>query len=107
MPEGIRVAYGDGVSAIDRTGRAIILQTAQALRELLVRGYRRERHTRIEMHESGLPVWVTVNGERTFVIDFELDESVMKVQGLTVQGRWLAIPPKRFVLIRWWNRLMA
>ncbi len=107
MGEGIRVPYGDGVSAVDRTSRAIVLLTAQALRELVVRGYRRERHTKLEVHEEGLPIWVTVNGERSFVIDFELDESAMRMQGLTVQGRWLSLPPKRFILIRWWNRLMA
>lgn len=102
----MKVPFGDGVSAIDRTSRAIILLTAQALDHLRTLGWRRGRHTRIDPHPDGMPIWIVVGEERVFEIDFALDTETMQAHGLIVAGRWLTFPRKRPFPVRWWYRLI-
>lgn len=95
MSDGLKVQFGDGVSAVDRTSRAIVLLTSQALDHLVGLGYVRGKHTDIEIHEEGLPVWISLKGRRAFEIDFALGD---ELPGLVVVGRWLFSPPRR-----WWG----
>lgn len=95
----MEVTFGDGVSAVDRSTRAIVMLTAEALRHLEELGYERDRHVRIEVHEAGLPVWLTLRGRQVFQIDFGSGSD-----GLTIVGRWLVPVRKRswFVTLMGW-----
>lgn len=103
MSDRLQVPWGDGVSAIDRTTRSIVLLTAQALDSLNEKGWRRDRHTAIEVDPDGLPVWVTLRGKRVFELNFVIDEGEIAQHGLAVSGRWLVRVGKRAWPVRlWW-----
>jgi len=99
VSDGLKVQFGDGVSAVDRTSRAIVMLTAQALDHLKGLGYVRGRHVEVDIHQDGLPVWVTLKGRRAFEIDFALGDDL---PGLIVVGRWLFSPRRR-----WWGARLA
>ena len=105
MSDALKVPYGDGVSAIARTSRAIVLLTAQALEMLCEMGYRRGRHTAVETDPEGMPVWVTLGGRRAYEVDFVLDEGTVSARGLTVAGRWLIGVRRRSWPVRLWYRI--
>lgn len=98
--DGLRIQFGDGVSAVDRASRAIVLLTAEALKHLDELGYVRSKHTGIEVHDEGMPVWITLRGERVFVIDFEVGDEPADI---SVRGRWIRPPRRR----SWLSRLLG
>ena len=85
----LKVDFGDGVSAVDRTMRAITMALDGAIGELLKLGWTR-RTVNIEMDmQDPLPCHVTLKRKRVFRVWAEtLDDG-----RVSIRGEWLQ-PPK-------------
>ncbi len=112
MAEDLRIQFGDGVSALDRTMRGITMMVDGAIQEVVGLGYDRDDDgINVTTPDDGtsvlypdeigaLPTWgVSFRGTTAFEISIE-------PAPLTVVGRWIARPPKntwyrRFT--RWWT----
>ncbi len=81
--DGMTIDFGDGVSAIERLMRSIVMMTDGAVGKLTELGYARDSIF-IKVHEDGLPLWIDLNEERVFVI-----ETTVKENRIVVQGKWL------------------
>jgi hypothetical protein len=94
----LRVDWGDGVSALDRTQRAIVMATDAAIGRLLGLGYRRSE---IEIRQ--------VDGDQPVVVELALyGEAVYRVMfivdprgPLGLVGQWV-----KQVKPRGWRRLL-
>lgn len=105
MADDLRIQFGDGVSALDRTMRGITMMVDGAMQEIVALGYDRDKDG-INVAEADvvgdgmLPWWgVSFRGRIVFEISITTDP-------LTVVGTWLARPVKntwyrRFT--RWWT----
>jgi hypothetical protein len=81
--DGMQVDFGDGVSALERVTRSIVIMTSQAIEQLKEGGYDRSR-VQIDVSEEGLPVSLKLDGERVFEIS-----AVEKDGVVLVRGEWL------------------
>lgn len=82
----LKIDWGDGVSAIDRTMRAIVLMIGEAI-EVLVRGGTDRDDITIESDPDGvtLPAYVLLKGKRVFEVGF-----APGVDGLVqIDGHWI------------------
>lgn len=83
--------FGDGVSALDRLMRSIVMMTDGAIGKLIAQGYRRDVDIFVKVHEDGMPLWIDVAGERVFTVETTVTDG-----RITVQGRWLQeVKPRR------------
>ncbi len=76
--------FGDGVSALDRLMRSIVMMTDGVIGKITGLGYPREEIF-LKVHEDGLPLWVELNGETVFVIE----TTVEGTGRVSVKGKWL------------------
>lgn len=97
----MKVDFGDGVSALDRTLRAITLMTSQAIARLNDAGYIRDEDFSIGVHDEGLPVWIELHTKRVFEIVPEITEGQV-----IIKGNWLTdLKPKKKP--GFWSRLFG
>ena len=97
--EHLKVDFGDGVSALDRTMRAITMIADQAVGRLLDMGWSRKTvNLQIDPNDP-LPCYVTVRKKRVFEIKFVKYEN----GDLAVQGEWIDGPHKPGIIDRFWG----
>lgn len=82
--DGLKIDFGDGVSALERTMRTIVLMTSQAIARLEEAGYVRTEDYKLCVHEDGIPIWIELSGKRVW----ETTASVSEGQVL-VAANWL------------------
>ena len=94
----MKVDYGDGVAALDRTLRAIVLITDAAIKRLEGLGYHRgEGGIEIVPAPDGFPIYVHLDGQSIFTVCYGLEDG-----NLVVQGKWLKeIGKKRSRFFTW------
>jgi hypothetical protein len=99
MSDELKIDFGDGVSALDRTLRAVVFMIDGAIGELIKLGYRRDLdHITVVMPDDGLP-GLEMRGERVYEV---LAVPVPPV--VSIQGHWVKRPPHRTWLRRWFTR---
>lgn len=110
MPDDLKIKWGDGVSALDRTIRALTLLIDGAMADLIALGYRRDEDmiTIVTEGDEHFPTWVSMRGERLFEVNFVVEEPSVEdgrpVAGpIVISGRWLRKPKKR----GWFARLFG
>lgn len=84
MQDSMQVDFGDGVSALDRVTRSIVLMTSQAIEQLKDAGYPREQ-IQIDVADEGLPVSLKLDGRKVFEITATEQEGIV-----LVRGEWLS-----------------
>ena len=85
----LKVDFGDGVSAVDRTMRAITMALDGAIGELLKLG-RTRRTVNLDVDpENPLPCFVTLKRKRVFRVWAE----TLPDGRVSIRGEWLS-PPK-------------
>ena len=93
----LKIDFGDGVSALDRTMRAIVLITNGAIANIEELGWRRDE-INLEIGADPLPCWVLLRRKRVFEIFGEIiDGSVL------IKSRWLTKVSKPGLLDRIWR----
>lgn len=98
MADELKVDFGDGVSALDRTLRACVLMLDGAIGELIRLGYRRDLdHITIVWDEDDLPN-LEMRGERVYSLDTQVEGTVV-----SIQGHWVSRPRAR----SWIRRLLT
>lgn len=80
----ITIDFGDGVSALERLTRTVIMMTDGALTRLTEAGYRRDIDFSIRVHDDGMPIWIDLKGQETFMVEVTSDSS-----RIFVKGKWL------------------
>lgn len=81
----IRVDYGDdGLTALDRIQRTVIMMLDGVLGEAIDKGYDRDTELHLEV-DQGIPCWLQVRGVRAY----EIKLRTMADDGLQVSGVWL------------------
>ena len=92
--EMMKVDYGDGVSALDRTLRSIVLITDAAVKSLESLGYKRgEGGIEIVPAIDGFPVFIHLDGREVFSVTYGVDDG-----SLVIKGKWL-----KKIRKRWWK----
>jgi hypothetical protein len=76
--------FGDGVSALDRLMRSIVMMTDGAIGTLVDAGYERDTDFSVHVHEDGIPLWIDLKNKRVFLI-----ETVVSDGQVSVHGKWL------------------
>lgn len=90
MADELKIDFGDGVSALDRANRAIVLMLANAITRLEELGYDRTfDHITISVTEDERPC-VQMRGELVFDIDFAPGEGAISIQGV-----WQGLPIRK------------
>lgn len=102
MSDVMKIDFGDGVSAVDRIQRAVVMLIDQAVGRLLEMGYTREKHVNIEVHDDGMPVYVLLSGKRVYEIGFVID--LGGGPALAIDGNWLVDVKKRGFWSKLWGR---
>jgi hypothetical protein len=74
------IDFGDGVSALDRLMRSIVMMTDGAINTLMDMGYSRDDIT-INVHGDGLPLWIDLKGQRVFLIESSTENDIVVVKG--------------------------
>ena len=85
MAEELKIDFGDGVSALDRTMRTITMIADGAIGHLLSLGWRRGS-VNLEIGEDPLPCWVTLRKRRVFEIKLVKHEDTNII---VIEGEWL------------------
>jgi len=100
---GLKVDYGDGVSALDRTLRSIVMIADAAVKDLESFGYKRGRGG-IEIvpdPAEGFPVYVHLDGQEVFIVTYAVEDG-----SLIIKGKWLKKVKKRWwKIFSWFRRL--
>ena len=101
MGEGMKIDFGDGVSAIDRLTRAIVLIAAQAIAELERLGYERDYDMiTVDSSDGELPDGVAMRGKWVFQLTLAAhDDGQIHVDGL-----WLKKPRRRTFIGKFLSR---
>jgi hypothetical protein len=90
----MKVDYGDGVSAVDRALRTIVMITDAAVKSLESMGYHRgEGGIEIVPVPEGFPVYIQLNGKDVFIVDYALEN-----EAVVIKGKWLKKVKKK-----WWK----
>jgi hypothetical protein len=99
---GMKVDYGDGVSALDRTLRSIVMITDAAVKDLESLGYKRGRGgIEIVPAIEGFPVYVHLDGQEVFIVTYGVDDG-----SLVIKGKWLKkVKKKWWKIFSWFRRL--
>lgn len=93
----IKVDFGDGVSAVDRTMRAITMAADGAVGELLNLGWTRKSVNLQIDSDNPLPCYVTLRKRPVFRIVAKAEDDGR----ITIQGEWLETPKGPGILDRW------
>jgi hypothetical protein len=98
VPDELKIDFGDGVSALDRAERAIVLMFDGAIAELLRMGYRRDFDHITVVVDADAP-YVEMRGEPVYGLSFVTEGTV-----ISIQGHWLKRPRKRSWIRRWLSK---
>lgn len=85
MSDELRINWGDGVSAIDRTMRTIVMAADGVIGSMVEMGWRRESINIKVDQDNPLPCWVTLRGKKVF----EIKPEISRDGGLLIVGHWL------------------
>lgn len=85
VADSLRFDFGDGVSALDRTMRAITMMADGAIQLLESMGWRRRSIGMEVLELDPLPCWVTLNGRRVY----ELTVVPRNDGVIDVRGEWV------------------
>lgn len=101
---GMKVDYGDGVSALDRTLRSIVMITDAAVKDLESLGYKRGRGgIEIAPAIEGFPVFVHLDGQEVFTVTYGVEDG-----SLVIKGKWLKkVKKKWWKIFSWFRRLFV
>lgn len=77
----MKIDFGDGVSALDRVMRTIVLMIAQATSQLDELGYLRGRDYSIHVHDEGIPIWIEMKKKKVFEIVYHVDDAQIYLNG--------------------------
>lgn len=78
----LKVDFGDGVSALDRTMRAIVMIADGAISHLTEMGWLRKSVNLEINQEDPLPCWVKLRKKRVFEIEYFVGpEGQLKIRG--------------------------
>lgn len=98
-PERLLIDFGDGVSALDRTMRAITMLADGAIQKLIDLGWSRKTVNLSIDDDDPLPCWVTLRKKRAFEI-----RAVSSSEGrIVIEGEWLEAPEKPGIIDRFWG----
>jgi hypothetical protein len=101
VSDKIKIDFGDGVSGLDRTMRAITLLLAEAVRTLEEQGWTRKT-VNIEIDENDpLPCFVTLKGKRVYEVGFQPDDAGR----LIIAGNWIGEIPKPGIIEKFWGKV--
>lgn len=92
----LRFNYGDGVSAIDRSQRAIVMLMDGAIGQAGEAGYSRDE---MQIEGDGLPLSLVIRGRHVYTIDIRRVGDT----GVNLFGRWMGDLRQ---VRNWWGRLM-
>lgn len=99
--DGLRVDFGDGVSALERTSRSIVMIVGQAVDQLVQAGYGRD-DIEITIHEEGLPLRIRLLNEDVFELAESTTDGV-----IAIRGTWLRnVGPKKPKRRSFWDWLL-
>lgn len=94
--DGMTFDFGDGVSALDRLMRSIVMMTDGAIGKLVDAGHRRDVDFHVKVHEDGMPLWIDLHGKRVFIVETTVADGRIKVQ-----GKWLVeVKPRKLGFFR-------
>lgn len=77
----MKIDFGDGVSALDRVMRTIVLMVAQATTQLDTLGYVRQKDYSLHVHEEGIPIWIEIKGQKVYEITYYVDDGQIYLSG--------------------------
>lgn len=81
----MKINYGDGELALDRTLRSIVMISDAAVKRLETLGYHRGKGgIEIMPAPEGFPVYININDKAVFVITHEIEN-----ESLVIKGKWL------------------
>lgn len=101
MADELKIDFGDGVSALDRANRAIVLMLDGAIAELIELGYRRDFDhitLTVDPQDPMEGPGVLVRGELVYALSFVNEGGI-----ISIQGHWVKRPARR----RWYQRIFA
>lgn len=98
-PEVLTIPFGDGVSALDRTMRAITMIADGALGRLADLGWTRKTVNLEVNPDDPLPCWVCVKKRRVF----EINAVKYDNGSIQIQGNWIDGPLKPGIIDRFWG----
>ncbi len=96
--ERLRIDYGDGVSALDRTMRAITFLAGEAIGRLNELGWTRKT-VNLEVNPNDpLPCYVTLRRKRVYVIKHTFEDGIIEIR-----GEWLIEPSAPGIIDKFWG----
>ena len=87
--DSLKIDFGDGVSALDRTMRSITMLADGAIQRLIELGWNRKSINLEISSEDPLPCWVTLRKKRVYEVKLVPYEDGR----LIVHGEWIGDPP--------------
>ena len=98
--ERLKIDFGDGVSALDRLTRAIVMVVAQAIDELTRLGYERDYDMiTVASSDDEFPDAVSMRGVIVFQLLLEVHDGQIVVDGV-----WIKKPKRRGPVGRFFSR---
>lgn len=99
MSDHLKIDFGDGVSGLDRTLRAITMIADGAMGRLLDLGWTR-KSVNLEINlDDPLPCYVTVRKKRVFEIKYVTYDDGR----IHIQGEWISGPDKPGIIDKFWG----
>lgn len=77
----MKIDFGDGVSALDRTLRTIVLMASQAADHLNSLGYVRQEDYTLHVHDDGIPIWIQIGKRKVYEITYYVDDGQIYLHG--------------------------
>ncbi len=96
--ERLKIDYGDGVSALDRTMRAITFLAGEAIGRLNELGWTRKTVNLEVDPNDPLPCYVTLRKKRVYEIRHEFDGATIEIF-----GEWLSEPKEPGIIDKFWG----
>jgi hypothetical protein len=98
VTDRMKIDFGDGVSGLDRTLRAITLIAGEAISRLEELGWTR-KSINLDIPDDPLPCYVTVRKKRVFEIKYiKYDDGRIEIQ-----GEWIDGPHKPGIIDKFWG----
>lgn len=101
MADELKIDFGDGVSALDRTMRAITMIADGAIGRLLSLGWKRESINLQIPEDDPLPCYITLPVKKRV---FEIKAVKYDDGRIVIQGEWIDGPKGPGLLDRFWGR---
>ena len=96
--ERLRIDFGDGVSGLDRTMRAITFLASEAIGQLNDLGWTRKTvNLEIDPNDP-LPCYVTLRRKRIYKIMHDVSDGVIEIRGV-----WLRKPSAPGIIDKFWG----